>query len=207
MKKTDLLKENKSYYSAKGKPAIEEFFVSNYLSITGKGDPEGEEFAQKIQALYPVAYSIKFYYKGKGQDYSIPKLEGLWWFDEEKYKNISMDDAPQLVSRDEWYWRLLIRVPDFVTEEVLEKAKTDVLQKKQMPAVKKIELFTLEEGKVVQMLHVGPFHKEPETLKVMGQFIAENGFEKNGFHHEIYLSDFRKTAPEKLKTILREPVK
>src|SRR4051812_11288233 len=98
--KTDLLKENKSYYSAKTKPGIEEFFTSNYISIIGKGDPDGKEFAEKIQALYPVAYSIKFYFKGKGQDYTVPKLEGLWWFDEEKYKDVSMEDAPKLILRE-----------------------------------------------------------------------------------------------------------
>jgi hypothetical protein len=207
MKKIDLAKQHKNYYSAKEKPTIEEFGVVNYISITGQGDPSGNEFATKLQILYPVAYSIKFICKNKGKDFVVPKLEGLWWFDETKFKNISMEDAPRIISRNEWYWRLLLRVPDFVDDQVFELAKEEVFKKKKIAEVEEVQFYTLEEGKVVQMLHVGPFDKEPQTLMIMRDFILENHFGKNGYHHEIYLSDFRKTPPEKLKTILREPVK
>jgi hypothetical protein len=207
MKKIDLAKQHKNYYSAKEKPSIEEFGVVNYISITGQGDPSGNEFATKLQTLYPVAYSIKFICKNKGKDFVVPKLEGLWWFDETKFKNISMEDAPRIISRNEWCWRLLLRVPDFVDDQVFELAKEEVFKKKKIAEVEEVQFYTLEEGKVVQMLHVGPFDKEPQTLIIMRDFILENHFGKNGYHHEIYLSDVRKTPPEKLKTILREPVK
>jgi hypothetical protein len=131
----------------------------------------------------------------------------LWWFDESKFKLTSIEEAPKVIARSEWCWRLMLRVPDFVDDEMLELAKKEVFGKKKNHKVQEVEFHTLEEGKVVQMLHVGPFSKEPETLKIIREFILENEFKKNGNHHEIYLSDFRKTPQEKLKTILREPVR
>jgi hypothetical protein len=207
MEKLDLTKHYKNYYTAKNKPEILTIERVQYLSITGKGDPSGQLFAEKIQALYTTAYAIKFAYKAQGKDFVVAKLEGLWSFDEEKYKSVSMEDAPESIPRSEWDYRLLIRLPDYVTENEITKSKETVSSKKQIAFADEVVLFNMEEGKVVQMLHVGPFDTEIETLKNMQECITANGFEKNGCHHEIYLSDFRKTAPEKLKTILREPVK
>jgi hypothetical protein len=207
MEKLELTKKYKSYYTAKAKPEIIELPSVRYLTITGKGDPSSRAFAEKLEVLYPVAYAIKFAAKATAHDFTVPKLEGLWWFDEERFANVSMQDAPLRIPRDEWQWRLLIRMPEFITEAIVEEAKTTVLKKKNIPLAADTSLFTLNEGKVIQMLHVGPFDREPETLQEIQKFSEEHNLKKAGLHHEIYLSDFRKTAPEKLKTILREPVK
>jgi hypothetical protein len=206
MEKTDLARKYKSYYSAKPKPELVEFGEISYLSISGKGDPSSQGFENKVQALYPVAYALKFLAKAQGRDFIVPKLEGLWWYDE-TYQNISMSEAPLRIPRSEWCWRLLIRMPESLSSNHLKEVIPVVKAKKNTTHIDEVEFFTLTEGKVVQMLHVGSFDKEPETLKIIQQFTAEHGFQKAGLHHEIYLSDFRKTAPSKLKTILREPVK
>lgn len=206
MAKTDLSKQYKAYYTAKNKPESVDIDPARFLSICGKGDPSGAAFADNLQALYSTAYTIKFACKALDQDFVVAKLEGLWSFDETKYKNLSMEEAPTSVPRSEWDYRLLLRMPDFVTAEMLQNAIETVVSKKQIELAKQVVLFEMEEGKCVQMLHTGPFANEPETLKQMLAFISAHGFKKNGLHHEIYLSDFRKTPPEKLKTILREPV-
>lgn len=208
MEKLDLTKKYKNYYKSKTKPEIVHFDAINYLSITGIGDPSGEAFAQKIAALYPVAYTIKFDCKANGNDFVVPKLEGLWSFDLAKYEGITMENAPKKIPRGEWAYRLLIRMPDFVNEKMLEQAQEAVKNKKgNLPFLQELEWYSMNEGKCVQILHVGPFDTEPESLLKLQAVMEENNFKKNGEHHEIYLSDFRKTAPEKLKTILREPVK
>ncbi|WP_300666118.1 GyrI-like domain-containing protein [Fluviicola sp.] len=207
MTKLDLTKEYKAYYTAKNKPELLTIEKASFLSITGKGDPSGQDYAENIQALYSVAYGVKFLCKALGKDFVVPKLEGLWSFDTDKYQGFAMDEAPLKIPRSEWNYRMLIRMPDFVTKEQLEQAIQTVVSKKQIGLAAYVEFYEMEEGKVVQMLHVGPFSDEPETLKQILAFCEEHQLIKNGLHHEIYLSDFRKTAPEKLKTILREPVK
>jgi hypothetical protein len=207
MEKLDLTKQFKTYYTAKSSPEIVHFDAINYISITGKGDPSGEDFAQKIEALYSTIYSVKFNWKAKEKDFVVAKLEGLWWFDESKYQGKTVVNSPTEVPRSEWEYRLLIRLPEFVTKANIETAKQMVLKKKQLELVNQVDYFTLHEGKCIQMLHVGPFSTEPESLAIIMEFSEKNNLQKNGLHHEIYLSDFRKTAPEKLKTILREPVK
>lgn len=205
--KTDLTKDHKAYYTAKNKPEIIDIAPAQFLSITGKGDPSGQEYADKIQALYGTAYTLKFIYKAQEKDFAVAKLEGLWWFDEEKYNGITITEAPQKVPRSEWSYRMLIRMPDFVSKETLQTAIDTVKSKKGIALASEIELFKMHEGKSVQMLHVGSFNKEPETLLIMNQFMQEKKLQRNGRHHEIYLSDFRKTPEDKLKTILREPVR
>ncbi|WP_409417137.1 GyrI-like domain-containing protein [Flavobacterium sp. PS2] len=206
MNKLDLTKTDKVYYTAKTKPQIIHIEKAHYLSIVGKGDPSGEAFANNIQALYPTAYAIKFMCKALNNDFVVPKLEALWSFDEEKYNNVSIDEAPLKIPRSEWNYRIMIRMPDFVTKEQVETA-IDIAIKKQIKLASTIEFYEMTEGKVIQILHIGPFANEPETLKQIQEFSKENNLQKNGMHHEIYLSDFRKTPPEKLRTILREPVK
>lgn len=206
MEKSDLTKLYKSYYSATETPKIVTFEKIQYLSILGKGDPSLKGFSDAIEALYATAYAIKFIYKALKNDFVVPKLEGLWWYDEELHKGLTIDEAPKKVKRSEWEYRLMIRMPDFVTAEVIEQMVANTAAKKLLPKVNDIHLFFLEEGKCVQALHVGPFDKEPETLNRINDFIQSNNFSRNGLHHEIYLSDFRKTSPDKLKTILREPV-
>ncbi|RPE13059.1 hypothetical protein EGT74_05860 [Chitinophaga lutea] len=207
MEKLDLAKKHKSYFTAKPKPELVEIENAQFISICGKGDPSGQQFTDNIEALYTVAYALKFIYKAKEKDFVVSKLEGLWWFDEEKFCNKTIASSSVEVPRSEWEYRLLIRLPDFVAEHDLEKAKETVLAKKKTALAGKVEYFTMSEGKSVQMLHVGPFSTEPQSLQQIGAFIETHKLSRNGLHHEIYLSDFRKTEPGKLKTILREPVK
>jgi hypothetical protein len=207
MEKLDLTKQFKKYYSAKPYPEVLEFDEVQYISIEGKGDPSGKSYLERIQSLYPVAYSIKFACKAIEKDFVVPKLEGQWWFDDQIYKNITIESAPTEVPRSEWQWRLLIRMPQFVTEDIVEDAKELVLKKKPNTFVEDVKFFRLNEGLVIQILHSGPFSDEPLTLKEIDKFSKENGFEKAGLHHEIYLTDYNRTSPDKLKTILREPVR
>jgi hypothetical protein len=206
MEKLDLTKKHKTYFTARTKPELVEIETATFITITGKGDPSGKPFLERIEALYPVVYAIKFDFKAKNKDFIVSKLEGLWWYDEKKYTNKTMMNASVDVPRSEWEYRLLIRLPDFVTQEDFEKAVRVVGEKKNIPHLGDLEYFTMTEGKSVQMLHVGPYSTEPETLREIGKFMEHYNLKRNGLHHEIYLSDFRKTKPEKLKTILREPV-
>lgn len=207
MEKLDLTKKYKTYFTAKTTPELVTIEPAQFISITGKGDPSGDAFALNIEAIYSTVYTLKFASKAKGKDFVVSKLEGLWWYDEEKYATQAMADTPVDIPRSEWEYRLLIRLPDFVTEAALEASKKAVIVKKNNQFVRHVEFYTMTEGKCVQLLHIGPFSTEPESLRKIMAFSKANKLERNGSHHEIYLSDFRKTAPEKLKTILREPVK
>jgi hypothetical protein len=207
MEKLDLTKKYKTYFTAKTKPALVDIDEANFISILGKGDPSGEEFVKRIEALYPVAYTLKFDFKAKGKDFTVSKLEGLWWFDEQKYPNKNITNSSTDVPRSEWEYRLLIRLPEFVTKKDFDNAVRTAFAKKQNVLIEQLEFFSMNEGKCIQILHIGSYSTEPETLKIIGKFSDDNKLERNGLHHEIYLSDFRKTGPEKLKTILREPVK
>lgn len=207
MEKTDLRKVYKAYYSAAKKPEIVQIEPARYLSLRGKGDPSSQSYADNIQALYTTAYTLKFRMKEQQKNFVVASLEGLWWFDEEKYQKVGITEAPLLIPRSEWEYRMLIRMPDFVTEADIQKAIAIAFDKKHLPAIKNIELYNMHEGKCIQMLHVGPFDTEPESLLKLQAFSEEHNLQKNGTHHEIYLSDFRKTPQEKLRTILREPVK
>ncbi len=207
MEKLDLTRQFKSYYTAKSRPELVHIEKAQYLAIQGKGDPSGESFTQKIQAIYPVAYALKFAFKGQGKDFVVAKLEGLWWYDEDRYRNATIDNTPTTIPRSEWEYRLMIRIPDFITQKEVESAVAECYATKGVAEIKEVSFFELEEGKVAQMLHTGPFDTEPETLAKLMEFMTTHNLGRNGLHHEIYLSDFRKTPPHKLKTILREPVK
>ena len=207
MTKIDLTKIYPDYYRAGKQPSVVEFPEAFYLSILGKGDPDDTVFQQRLQALYTIAYTIKFVHKLKQKDFVVPKLEGLWWFDREKYAALSLGEAPLKIPRNEWHYRLLLRVPKFVTQGDVTAAIAKALRKSKTDLVREVFFFELTEGKCVQMTHLGPFDKEPETLQKMQDFMNEHQLVMNGLHHEIYLSDFRRTEPGKLKTILREPVR
>lgn len=206
MEKLDLTKKYKTYYTAASKPEIVDIGPAQYLSITGTGDPSGEDFGVSISALYPVAYAIKFACKARGNDFTVAKLEGQWWFDMQAYPGLTMADAPAKVPRSEWAYRLLIRLPDFVTSADVDNGIAAAV-KKGAERSKDVSLFEMHEGRSLQMLHKGPFSREAETLLVMHDYMVAHNLAHNGLHHEIYLSDFRKTPQEKLKTILREPIK
>jgi len=207
MDKLDFSKQYPDYYSAKTTPSLLEIGATHYLSISGKGDPSGPEFKAHIEALYPVAYTLKFMGKAIQKDFIVPKLEGLWWFDENKFRHISGADAPTNIPRAEWSYRLLIRLPEWVKQKDLETAKQEAALKKPELDISTIDFFEMQEGLSLQILHKGAFDQEPESLLLMHHFMEEQHLERNGYHHEIYLSDFRKTAADKLKTILRQPVK
>ncbi|GAA4463389.1 GyrI-like domain-containing protein [Nemorincola caseinilytica] len=205
--KQDLTKTYKAYYTAPKEPAIAMMDTAHYISIAGQGDPSGPGFAASVTALYSTAYTIKFMCKEMGSDFTVPKLEGQWWYDEELYKGLGITDAPTKIPREEWSYRLLIRMPEQVTGEMIATAKDTALRKKGVELVKDVLPFTIEATKVVHMMHIGPFSTEPVSLQKMMALIEKEGLQRNGLHHEIYLSDMRKTEPAKLRTILREPMK
>jgi hypothetical protein len=196
--KTDLTKKFKGYYRAPRNPEVTSFESGHYLTIHGTGEPGGKEFSQKVEALYPVAYGVKKTCKARKSDFAVPKLEGLWWVDGNR-------DA-RGVPRNEWQWKLLIRVPEFVTQRDVISAKEEVIKKKKLALAEEIHFERFENGRCVHLLHVGPYSDEPKSIDLIHMFMKTNGLKANGFHHEIYLSDPRKTAPQKMKTILRQPV-
>ncbi|MCP4187950.1 MAG: hypothetical protein GY763_10160 [Gammaproteobacteria bacterium] len=199
MPKLDLAKAYKSYYKAAKKPEIVEFSEANYLSIEGKGEPAGEVFVSRVAALYPLAYGIKKICKAQDKDFGVPKLEGLWWVE---------GNRPALeVSRKEWCWKLLIRMPEFVAIEMMQSVQPEVAEKKKNELIEEISFEKITEGKCIQIMHFGPYSTEPETIELLMEFMTGNGYSVNGLHHEIYLSDPRKTEPAKMKTIIRYPIK
>ncbi|WP_298736449.1 GyrI-like domain-containing protein [uncultured Chitinophaga sp.] len=204
--KLELTKTLKPFYTAPATPQLIAVPAADFLSIQGKGDPNGEAFAAATQALYTAAYSVKAIYKQQQQDFTVCKLEGLWWVDEKRWKVDGHHSALQ-VPREEWQWQLLIRMPDFVMMEDVQQAIQTAIVKKQLPLLDGVTFIRYEEGECIQVMHTGPYSTEPATLQLMEDFMATHQLKWNGRHHEIYLSDPRKTAPEKMKTILRQPVK
>lgn len=197
--KLDLYKLHKAEYAAPRKPALVKIQPALYLSIQGRGEPGGEVFQGKIGALYSMAFTIKMTRKFEGLgDYAVCKLEAVWWSDEE--------EDLSLVPPERWQWQLLIRTPDFVGREDLERAAAKLVEKGKHREVQEVVLTTLNEDLCVQMLHVGPYEREGETLARMKAFADEQGLSFRDKHHEIYLSDPRRVPPERLKTILRHPV-
>ncbi len=198
--KIDLKKDLKPLYAASAKAST---LVTapplKYLMFNGYGDPDtNPDFQAGVEALYTASYTLKFMLKkGQGLDYVLPPLEGLWW--------MLLADF-DLEHRDDWRWTLMLAQPEKVTRELLDQAVVAAKKKKQLPALEKLRLDVYDEGRAAQMLHVGPYSEETATIDRLHAFIKEQGFHLCGKHHEIYLSDPRRTAPEKLKTILRQPV-
>jgi len=200
--KIDLTKEYKTYYTAKTLPEIVEIEGEKFLAIEGKGAPGGDEFQAKVGALYSFAYGVKMLIKKEGKDFSVTKLEGLWWVDSDK----PYTEVP----REEWRWKILIRQPEFVTSEIVEKARQEVIKKKKIDLVNEVKFEKMKEGKCVQILHNGPYFTEPVSFAKMEKLMKEKNLVKNGLHHEIYLVSAGysgKVPEEKWRTILRQPVK
>jgi hypothetical protein len=194
--KLDLYKLNKTEYITPRKPALVRIKPAKYLTISGQGSPGGERFVACIGALYGAAFTIKMARKFAGkQDYAVCKLEGQWFFDSD----------PALLPKEDWKWKLMIRTPDFITQPDLTAAVATLLKRGKACEVEEVRLETIEEGTCIQMLHVGPYEKENETITLMRNFAQTKGLKIAGPHHEIYLSDPRRVPPERLKTILREP--
>lgn len=197
--KIDLFKQFKDEYKQPKKPVLIETTPAKYLVIQGQGVPGGDAFQEAVGALYSMAFTIKMTRKSAGLgDYVVCKLEATWWVGDS-------NDFAQF-PQEQWEWQMMIRTPDCVTETDLEKAQQAVIAEGKDKAVLCVKLETLHEGRCVQMLHVGPYDREGETVSVMQAFMQEKALCVNGRHHEIYLSDPRRVPPERLKTILRIPV-
>jgi len=197
--KLDLYKTHKSEYVTPKQPAFVDVKPAKYLTITGRGAPGGADFQAKVGALYGVAYTIKMTKKFAGKDYKVCHLEGLWWGNE------VTGDFSQL-PRESWNWTLLMRVPEFIKDSDLKAAVSQLKARGKGEGAESVKLQTLKEGKCVQMLHVGPYASEGETISRMVEFAAQQGLACRGKHHEIYLSDPRRVPPARLRTILRHPV-
>ena len=205
----DYKKEYKEFYMPKGRPSIVTVPKVNYIAVRGRGDPNKEdgEYKAAIELLYAVAYTIKMSKKGDRQiegyfDYVVPPLEGFWWQDGV--------DGVDYTHKEAFNWISVIRLPNFVTEEDFRWA-VDEAGKKKKQDFSKAEFLTVEEGLCVQCMHIGSYDDEPATVLRMHEFMEQQGYvldiTDKRLHHEIYLSDARKTAPEKLKTVIRHPIK
>lgn len=205
----DFKKEYREFYLPKNRPEIVTVPKANYIAVRGHGDPNEPDgaYQKAIEVLYSVAYTLKMSYKTDHKiegffEYVVPPLEGFWWQD--GVNGVDYGD------KSTFNWISVIRLPDFVTEADFRWAVDTAAKKKKLdcPAA---ELLPIDEGLCVQILHIGSYDAEPETVAVLDRFLAENGY-VNDFspirlHHEIYLSDARKTAPDKLKTVIRHPIK
>lgn len=207
MEKLDLTKKYKVCYQAKA--TVEEVTIEDagYLAVEGKGDPSAPEFSKNMEALYGIAYTIKFMCKDKGLDFVVPKLEAQWWYDEQKYVALTPEESAVKVPRSEWQYQLMIRMPDWVSSKIFDEGADKAFAKKGNEKMKNVKQVRFTPGRCVQILHTGPFSEEPTSLAKINQYMQAHGLVKNGHHHEVYLSDFNKVDAQKLKTILREPVR
>ena len=205
----DFKKEYKEFYMPKNKLEIVNVPTANYIAVRGKGNPNtpDDEYQQAISVLYAVAYTLKMSYKTdykiKGFfEYVVPPLEGFWW-----QENVRDADYG---NKDSFNWISVIRLPDFITKKDFEWAVETATRKKKVDCTK-AEFLTIDEGLCVQIMHIGPFDNEPETVAIMDAFLEKSGYEndinENRLHHEIYMSDARKVAPEKWKTVIRHPIR
>ena len=205
----DFKKEYKEFYMPKNKPSIVEVPPANYIALRGKGDPNepGGAYQQAIGVLYAIAYTLKMSYKGDYKiegfyEYVVPPLEGFWW--QEGVDGCDYSD------KSSFNWISVIRLPEFIKQSDFDWAVSEAARKKKLDC-SKAEFITVDEGLCVQIMHHGSYDDEPATVALMDDFIAAQGYENDfsavRLHHEIYLSDARKTPPEKLKTVIRHPIK
>ena len=202
-KAMDFKKELKHLY----RPSSKEFVVVDvpemqFLMIDGHGDPNtAQEYKDAVEALYGVAYKLKFMSKKEpGTNYVVPPLEGLWWAEDMEAFSTQRDKSA-------WDWTMMIMQPEWITQEMFEEAVKQVQKKKDLAALLKLRLEAYHEGLSAQIMHVGSYDDEgPVLARLHDEFIPQNGYKEAGKHHEIYLGDPRKTAPEKLKTVLRQPI-
>ena len=205
----DFKKEYREFYLPATKPEIIDVPSANYLAVRGKGDPNQPDgdYQKALAVLYALAYTLKMSYKTDYRiegffDYVVPPLEGFWW--QEGVKGVNYGD------KSSFCWISVIRLPDFITVRDFEWARETATRKKKLDC-SKAEFLTVEEGLCVQIMHIGSYDDEPASVALMDQYLAENGYENDlsdaRRHHEIYLSDARKTEPAKLKTVIRHPIK
>lgn len=201
MDKIDFKKELPALYKPSAKAvSVVDVPPMQFLMIDGQGDPNTSvQYAQAVEALFSLSYTLKFRVK-KGAsaiDYAVMPLEGLWWADD-----MSAFDADQ---KSQWKWTMMIMQPDFIDQQIVDKAIQDLRAKKNLPALENIRFEKFHEGKAAQLLHIGPFSEEGPSVAKLHDFILANG-SLRGKHHEIYLSDIRRAAPSKWKTIIRQPM-
>lgn len=205
----DFKKEYKEFYMPKSKPQIVEVPQANYIAVRGKGNPndEGGAYQKAVGVLYAVAYTLKMSYMGNYKiegffEYVVPPLEGFWWQDG--------IDGVDYTDKAAFNWISVLRLPDFVTKKDFEWA-VEAASRKKKTDCSCAEFLTVDEGTCVQIMHIGAFDNEPETVALMDAFIEENGYENDisgtRLHHEIYMSDARKVPVEKWRTVIRHPVK
>ena len=205
----DFKKEYKEFYMPKRTPTIVTVPKMNFIAVRGSGDPNDEEggYKQAIGLLYGIAFTIKMSKKGDHKidgyfDYVVPPLEGFWWQD----GVIGVD----YTNKDSFQWISVIRLPDFVTKEDFDWAVTEAAAKKKQD-FSKVEFLAYEEGLCVQCMHIGSYDDEPATVELMHEFMEQEGYDLDitdkRLHHEIYLSDARRVLPEKLRTVIRHPIK
>lgn len=205
----DFKKEYKEFYMPKNKPEIVTVPQANYIAVRGKGNPNEIDgaYQKAISILYAVAYTLKMSYKTEHKiegffEYVVPPLEGFWWQDN--------DDGIDYADKAAFNWISVIRLPEFITQKDFEWAVETASEKKKLDC-SSAEFLTVDEGLCVQIMHIGAFDDEPQTVTLMDEYIAQNGYEnditESRLHHEIYLSDARKVAPEKWKTVIRHPIK
>ena len=205
----DFKKEYKEFYMPNNKPEIVTVPKANYIAVRGKGNPNEIDgaYQRAISILYAVAYTLKMSYKTEHKiegffEYVVPPLEGFWWQD-----NV---DGIDYADKAAFNWISVIRLPEFVTQKDFEWAVETASEKKKLDC-SSAEFLTIDEGVCVQIMHIGAFDDEPQTVALMDEYIAQNGYEnditESRLHHEIYLSDARKVAPEKWKTVIRHPIK
>ena len=205
----DFKKEYKEFYMPKNKPEIVTVPQANYIAVRGKGNPNEIDgaYQKAISILYAVAYTLKMSYKTEHKiegffEYVVPPLEGFWWQD-----NV---DGIDYADKAAFNWISVIRLPEFITQKDFEWAVETASEKKKLDC-SSAEFLTIDEGLCVQIMHIGAFDDEPQTVTLMDEYIAQNGYEnditESRLHHEIYLSDARKVAPEKWKTVIRHPIK
>lgn len=199
MSKLDLAKLHRESYTSRSDPHIIEVPPGNFLTISGRGAPGGEAYQQKLVPLYAVAYRTKFLAKHDGNDFVVCKLEGLWWFDDPEQTT-----APP---REQWNWKMMIRQPDFVSAETAQAARQEVEANKKLPLALEVSFEHFDEGLAAQIMHLGSYAEEDATIARLHAFIKVCGRQPRGLHHEIYLSDPAKVAPEKLRTIIRQPIR
>jgi len=199
--KLNLFKQHSDQYATPKKPKLIEIAPALYLAAKGTGGPGGEGFQECVGALYGLAYTLKFACKVAGRDFVVCKLEALYGIDGQDHAELSKLPVEQ------WKWKMLIRVPGFIDDDQLAAARSSLLERGKEGTFDSVKLEAIDEGPCVQMLHVGPYDKEIETIRQMRAFMEGQGLQSHRWHHEVYLSDPRRVPPERLRTILRQPVR
>ena len=201
MEKRDLKKDLVHLYNPPKRCELVQVPPLRFLMLDGHGNPNNNPVYQEaVETLYALAYTLKFAVKkSAGLDYGVMPLEGLWWVSD--MNQFSLED------KDAWDWTMMIMQPEWINPEMVESASAEVRRKKKLPALEQVRFEVYDEGLAAQIMYLGAYADEGPTIAMLHTFIAEQGYERRGKHHEIYLGDPRRTAPEKLKTVIRQPVR